>query len=209
MGFFDMIADGLGLNKGNATTAAAKKNMGVIDDLEALGTGFLNQNTATTADYLTYGKTGADAYSDALGLNGAAGAAAAQERFTTSPGYQFALDQGLQGIQRLGAAQGRMQSGNTDIDLLKYGVGAANNEWGNYLDRLGGYQNIYASGVDANTRAVGDQVGFAESVASGRMGANNQRAAGKEAGQGAWLDPLMSIGTLAGKSFGYGGFGGK
>ena len=209
MGFFDAIADGLGLNKGKATTKAAQQNMGVIDDLETLGTGYLTDARGITSDYLDYGQTGANAYSDALGLNGAEGSAAAQERFTTSPGYDFALEQGLQGIQRLGASQGRMQSGNTDIDLLKYGVGAANDEWGRYLDRLGGYQNVYASGVAADTGSLNNLTDFGSSVASARMGANNQVAGGKEAGQGSWLDPLMAVGTLAGKSFGYGGFGGK
>lgn len=206
MGLFDAIADGLGLNKGKATTKAGRQNMGVLDNLETLGTGYLNDARGITSEYLDYGKTGADAYSDALGLNGAEGSAAAQERFTTSPGYQFALDQGLQGIQRLGASQGRMQSGNTDIDLLQYGVGAANDEYGSYLDRLGGYQGVYASGVGADTGALGNLTDFGSSVASARMGANNQVASGKEAGQGSWLDPLAALGKVVGGFMGYGGF---
>lgn len=206
MGLFDAIADGLGLNKGKATKQAAVKNQGVIDDLEALGTSYLTDARGITSDYLDYGKTGATAYADALGLNGADAATAAQEKFTASPGYQFSLDQGLQALQRLGASQGRMQSGNTDIDLLKYGVNAANSEWGSYLDRLGGFTGIYGTGVAADTGALGNLTDFAGNIASGRTSANNQYASGKEAGQGAWLDPLAAMGKMAGNLMGYGGF---
>ena len=70
-----------------------------------------------------------------------------------------------------------------------------------------------AFGTQFQTRGGG--LDFESGLASGYMGANNQVAAGKEAGQGAMLDALGTIvgigGRIAGGGAfgGYGGFGGS
>ena len=207
-GIFDTIGDWLGLNKGKATIDAANQNKGLINDLGNTGRPIIQGIQDTSTDYLNYGKSGADLYADALGINGAEGASRARDSFTTSPGYEFGLEQGEQALMRRGSALGRLQSGQTDIDLLQYGVKAANDEFGNWMNDLGGFTSIYGNGVQADNTAAGLGLDFESGLSSAQMGANNQRAAGREAGQGSMLDALGTIAGIGGKAFGYGGFGG-
>lgn len=86
----------------------------------------------------TYNK-GSQSYADALGLNGPEGNTRATAQFQTGPGYQFAVQQAQQGILRNQSATGMLGSGNTDIALQDRGNQLANQEYGSYLDRLGGY----------------------------------------------------------------------
>ena len=207
-GIFDTIGDWLGLNKGKATIAAAGENKNLINQLGQTGRPIISGIQDTTGDYLDLGKSGAGLYADALGVNGADGSARATGAFQTSPGYQFGLEQGEQSIMRNNSALGRLQSGNTDVDLMRYGVGAANSEYGDWLGRLSGYNGMYGNGVQADATSAGLGLDFESGLTSGLLGANNQKAAGKEAGQGALLDTIGSIAGIAGKAFGYGGFGG-
>lgn len=195
-----------GLNQGSDTVAAAKKNEGLIQGLDTTGTGYLTEAKGITDEYLNFGKTGANAYADAMGLNGQGGTDAALERFQEGPGYQFSLDQGLQALERTGSKYGRANSGQTDIDLLQYGVGAANNEWGSYLDRLGGYNGMYTQGVGGATKSLGDLTTFKEGVTQGLIDSNNQTAAGKQANSAGAGNLLGTVASIGGKLLGYGGF---
>lgn len=196
----------LGLNQGDPLLDAAKKNAGLINQLDTTGTGYLNEAKGITGDYLNLGKTGANAYANATGVNGPEGNAAALANFQTGPGYQFGLDQGLQALQRTASSQGRLQSGNTDIDLLQYGVKAANDEWGNYVDRLGGYNNMYGAGVGAATKSLGDLTSFKSGITSDLISSNNQRAEGEATNNAGWGNLLGNVANIAGKFMGYGGF---
>ena len=84
-------------------------------------------------------------YSDAIGLGGAAGNARAVDAFQAGPGYQFQMDQGMQALQRLNASRGRLDSGNTMIDAMGFAGGLANQEYGNWLNRVGGQQELGAN----------------------------------------------------------------
>lgn len=56
--------------------------------------------------------------------------------FYDSPDYQFALQQGVQTLDRSAAARGRLYSGGYGQDLTKYGQGMAAQQLGNYTNRL-------------------------------------------------------------------------
>lgn len=209
MSIFDSIGDLLGLNKGKATVKAGKQNIGLIDQLAPVGQGYLEDNKQTTGDYLDLSKLGANAYADATGVNGADGSARATEAFRTSPGYEFSRDQGLQALERTGAKYGRADSGQTDLDMLKYGTGFADQEYQQWINNLSPYNSMYGAGVAGDTSANGSLTDWVSGITSAKLGANNQVASGKEAGQGALLDPLAALAGFAGKAFGYGGFGGS
>lgn len=196
----------LGLNQGDPLLDAANKNRGVINQLDTTGTGYLNEAKDITGDFLNLGKAGAGAYADATGVNGAAGNAAALDRFQTGPGYQFGLDQGLQALQRTASSQGRLQSGNTDIDLLQYGVKSANDEWGKYVDRLGGYNSMYGQGVGGATKSLGDLTSFKSGITSDLISSNNQTAEGESTNNAGWGNLLGNLASIGGKFMGYGGF---
>jgi hypothetical protein len=78
-------------------------------------------------------------YLNSLGLNGDAGNDAAVGAFQNGPGYQFALDQGLEAAQRNSASSGNLNSGNTLMALSDYGRGMQNQEYGKWQDRLAGF----------------------------------------------------------------------
>ncbi|CAN7691374.1 hypothetical protein ASC89_27305 [Devosia sp. Root413D1] len=205
---FETIGDWLGLNKGKATQKAAEQNRGVIDQMGNTGRPIIEGIQGVTGDYLDLGKLGAGLYSDAMGLNGAEGITRAQDSFRAAPGYQFALDQGLDAVARKGSAMGRLDSGNTDLDLMRYATGYADQAWGNWMNGLSGYNNMYGQGVANDVTARGLGLDFESGLATNYMGANNQVAAGKEAGQGAMLDALGAVAGIAGRAFGGGSFGG-
>ncbi len=219
-GFFDWIGDALGLNKGQATIEAANKNTGLINSfagtagntlrsgLDKAG-GFLNEAEGLT----DLGPNANNVYRSALGLGDPS---IARTAFQSSPGYQYALDQGEQAILRNRAATGSLSSGGTDIDLMRHGVGLADQDFDQWLGNLTG-------GIDRNTARLGDLAGFWEGgldrqlnldsgVTSGLLAANNQVAAGEEAGQGRLLDLINTIvgvtGKVAGMAPGVGGVGG-
>lgn len=60
--------------------------------------------------------------------------------YNGSAGFKFALDTGLDGVNRKLAAGGMSGSGNALAELTKYGTGLAMQDYGNTLDRLGKLQ---------------------------------------------------------------------
>jgi hypothetical protein len=117
-------------------------------------------------------------YADAMGLNGADGNARASGAFQAGPGYQFALDQGSQAALRGAAAGGQLASGNTLMALNRYGQGLANQEYGSWLNNLGGYN---AMGQNVAGAQAGLDTGLAE---FGLNVANNKAQIGTNAAQG-------------------------
>jgi len=64
-------------------------------------------------------------------------------------GYRFRFNEGQQALERSAAAKGMLRSGNTLAALTNYGQGAASQEYGNEVSRLGalsGQQNQYNIG---------------------------------------------------------------
>jgi hypothetical protein len=66
-------------------------------------------------------------------------------------GYQFALDQGNQAINRSAAAKGMLGSGNVLAELAKYGQGMASQRYDKELDNI--LQGANSAGNQTNTLA--------------------------------------------------------
>lgn len=216
MGFLSALT---GSSTGKATMAAADQNKTLIKDLQGLGNtiidtgegkseGALNSAIGAYEPWVTSGGAANTMYSNALGLNGSDGNAAATGAFQAGPGYQFAMDQGTQAALRGASAGGMLNSGNTLTALTQFGQGLANQEYGGWLDRLSGMssQGLQAAGGQAQgytnlgnlyQSTAGDRLGLESSVTQGLMGANNQWAQGKEAqnsAKGGFLKGLVSGG---------------
>lgn len=90
--------------------------------------------------------------------------AAARNAFTTSPGYDFQLNQGLEAINRASNKAGGL-GGNTGRAAQTYGTGLAANEYNTWLSNLLGLVNpqIAATGAGASGQAgiFGQQAGLA------------------------------------------------
>jgi hypothetical protein len=130
---------------------------------------------------------GGNTYADSLGLNGPEGNTRAVGAFQAGPGYQFALDQGIDAVTRNANARGRVNSGNTDVDLLKYGTGLANQEYGNWQNRLKsiGDQELQATqGAAAGNQANNTTLAGLGVTGAGLQNAGGVNRAGIATGQG-------------------------
>lgn len=157
MGLFDIFT-------GSSAKKYTNQAIGALNQGKTEGLGYLDTGLGNASDYIgqagnlyePYAQQGGQAnqlYGDSLGLNGTEGNQRAVSAFQTNPGYQFGLDQGIQAIQRNGSALGNLNSGNTDLGLLKYAQGYADqnyNNWQNQLQGLGS-QGLQAIGAQGDT----------------------------------------------------------
>jgi hypothetical protein len=143
MGLFDIFT-------GDPAKEAAAKNAALLQQNQTAGTNTLNQGQTGALGSLTtaggYYQPLASKYGgatslglDALGVNGAAGNTRATDAFHAGPGYQYAVDQSLDAINRKGAVGGAGLGGNTLAALSDRAGNMANQEYGSWLDRLNGY----------------------------------------------------------------------
>lgn len=219
MGFFDDLLGGAGKE-------AAEKNRQLSEEYRSAGMGYLDSGLSSSKGYLDqavgaftplsdlaskYG-AGTSLYLDALGANGADGSARASSAFQTSPGYQFNLEQGLEGINRRRAAGGMLDSGNADIDAMKYASGLASGEYSNWLNNLSGLVSpeLSATSGAATGTAAGlgslanlyqtdatNRIGLQGGYTSGMMSANNQEAEAKSKGAGNLLNLGLNVASMA------------
>ena len=222
-GFFDTLFGG------GAEREAADKNRALYADYltkgnSALDSGLTNSLGALGKAGDIYGGlqskygAGTDLYLNALGVNGADAAKAAQSSFTTSPGYQAGIDAGIDVLNRRRAAGGMLDSGNADLDALTYGQNQQNQQYNGWLDRLGGLvspEMSAASGAAGNQTNISNlyqndatnRIGLQGNYASGVAGANSYEAAGASAGAKNLLGGALSLATLGTSLAGGGGLG--
>lgn len=133
-----------------------------------------NYNTSIHAyqPWLTGGQAGLGATSDLLGLNGQDAATAAMQRFQTSPGYQWALDQGLRAVDAGAAAKGMLRSGATLKAEQQFGQGLADQEFGNYYNRLFGLSNQGLNAAGGIASAANNLSAALEGNAQSQAGVN-------------------------------------
>ncbi|MEN6549158.1 MAG: hypothetical protein ABFE07_24200 [Armatimonadia bacterium] len=212
----------LGLDAGEGTKKAAAQNLTALAGLWNRGKKFINEGEAKSADYLgqaatqfqPWQQTGTAANTmvgNALGLNGASGNTAATSAFQTSPGYDWTLNNALQGSERAAAAGGMLASGNTLTALQDRGAQVANQEYGSWLDRLTGVsqQGQQAAGQTANAltnlgglyqNTTGQRLGLNNTFTAGMIGANNQYGQGQEAQSAGQAALGSDLGSLFGKT---------
>lgn len=95
--------------------------------------------------------------------------------FQASPGYQFAFNQGTDAVNALAGARGGLDSGATRQALTTFGQGIANQEFGNYLTRLGG---LIDTGMGAANMSGNASQNAAAGVSNALSGIGNAKAAG-------------------------------
>jgi len=217
MGITDILS-------GNAKKAANKQVEGLMKGQSSannsLMTGLGQYETyagKALGEYAPYEgalQQGASTYADALGLNGATGAANARSTFQTAPGYEFQQEQGLQALERSAASRGMLASGNTSADILGYSQGLADQSWSSWLDRLNGLgtQGIGVAGQqagiqtgigNANAKTYGDMAQIGWNAETGAGNARSQQASA----EGAGILGGISLGTKLLGQFAGGGFG--
>ena len=128
----------------------------------AIGQG-LTTATNQLSPWATTGQPANQQQSDLLGLNGQPAADAAMSTFQQSPGYQWQLGQGLRAVDASAASQGILRSGATIKGEETYGEGLANQDFGNYWNRL---QQLSGSGLQAATGISNAATGAGTQIAN-------------------------------------------
>ncbi len=114
--------------------------------------------------------------------------------FQNSPDYQFALQQGMQGLDRSAAARGALYSGGQQADLISFAQGLASQNLGNYRNSL---MQLAGMGQNAAGQIAGAGQGYAN--AYGQNANNAAYAQGSAAlTQGNnWSQALTGLAGLA------------
>lgn len=131
----------------------------------------------------------ADAYAQANPTGGTE-----YQGFQATPGYQFMLDQGQKAIDNSAASTGSLFSGATLKSLQGYGQGLANQEYGNFLNRLaqgaasgqaaaGNQANAGANFLSTGTNALAN---LGNAQAAGAIGVGNALTGGINNAVGLW-----------------------
>lgn len=129
-----------GSEAAGATTSAANTAAGVQEQA-------LSQEATLSAPYRALGQSAIPQLQTLLGLTGGPGGAAKEETaLASTPGYQFAKTQGLEGVTNSAAAGGMLKSGNTLQALDQFGTGLADQT---YQQAVGNLQNTVATGQAA------------------------------------------------------------
>jgi hypothetical protein len=115
--------------------------------------------------------------------------------FENSPGYQFAVDQGLDAVKTQANSLGRLASGNTLAALTDYNRVMAQQDYGNWWDRQSG---VASMGLNAtgNMSSIGANLGG--NIANLFAGAGGAKAAGIQGAADAWGNTLSDLGGFLG-----------
>lgn len=120
------------------------------------------------------------------------------DTFRNSTGYQFRLGEGLDAVGSAYAGIGGLQSGAAMRGINEYGQNFASNEFGNYMNALGGQQAVGAGSASA-------LAGVGQNFAGTVIGSNNQNAANQMNAQlGRQNVFANALGTIGGGILGYG-----
>ena len=113
--------------------------------------------------------------------------------FYNTPGYQFALGQSQQAIQRGASARGNLYSAGTLNQLNQNAAGYASQNYNNYVNQLMGLAGI---GQNANSSTQSAATTAGNNIAQNQLNAGTANASGILGGTGAWTS---AIGNAAGQ----------
>jgi hypothetical protein len=193
---FAIAGAAAGVVGGVLQSSAASKGASQAQATEA-------QQRSDLAPFRTAGTNALGVASDLSGANGPDAATAAMANFQTSPGYQFSMDQGLRAVDAGAAAKGMARSGATIKGEQEFGTGLADQEFGNYYNRLFNLSTL------GETAAAGGAA-TANTAATLGQGAGNMQSSifGNTAtGIGNTVNKLFSNNSLFGSGSGSGSSG--
>ena len=184
MGLWDFAATalsaGVSLYSNNQATKAATSAANQAGQISQ------SQYNQTRADYAPWLGVGQNALTSLSALNGVANPLLSPEEnkkvydnalanFTTTPGYEFRVNEGNKAIERSAAAKGGLLSGATLKGIDRFTQDYASNEYGNYLNRLG---NLAGVGQVATNQISTYGANNATNMANAAQNAGTARASG-------------------------------
>lgn len=210
MGFWDDLTGHTSANTSNAAAADTyAKQQSAIAGVQGAGSNYATSMRDLAQGYTPYTQAGA------AGATGLQNLIQNPFSFQSTPGYQFARDQGIQALDRSAAARGMLGSGRQSKDLERFGTGLADQTYGSAFQRMlqaAGF-GLGAQGAQTNTIGQGlqGQLGAQQSAYGGEMTAAGTIGQGQVAGaqaeqQGA--GNILGAGAYLGGAALGGGFGG-
>lgn len=199
-------AKAAGFTAGNAAATTA------LDAGQAGADALYGQAYAPYSSLIDSTGRGSVAYGDASGANGTEGYARAGEMFRATPGYQSGFDLLTDANDRRAASRGILASGNTIADTAKLATTYADQNYGNYVNRLSPYLSANNSAISGGAAVKGSQAGadlgvagqkaqYGFNAATGVGNANADAAlAPYSASQNFW-GALMGVGKIAAAPF--------
>jgi len=136
----------------------------------------------TREDYAPYREHGYDSLGRLSALNNGDFSG-----FYESPDYQFALQEGEKGTNRLAAATGRLGAGSHFKDMARFNQGLASQNYGNFYNRLAAGAGIGQTATNSTANAGQN---YAANSGNLTMQAGNARASGYLGQGNAWGNAL-------------------
>lgn len=161
-----------GIIGGNSAKSAADTQAQAAQQASAQSLAQYQQTRSDLAPYRDVGQTGSNALLEALGLPGGSGPnllsanginslafQPTQAQLASTPGYQFDLAQGLNGVSNSSAAKGQGISGAALKGAANYATGLANNT-------LGTQQGIFQANLNNVLSPLTGLTGLGEGAAA-------------------------------------------
>ena len=156
---------GLAVSAGSAIAGAVGKSSAVSSGAaqanqfsqQAIDTATKNYNAdrANAQPFISTGTSASNQLGNLLGLNGQAAADSALGSFQASPGVAYQEQQGLRAVDAGAASQGLLRSGATLKAEQTLGANLANQDFGNYVNRLSGLANQGLQGAALDNQSTG------------------------------------------------------
>lgn len=171
--------------------AAEAQNKGILAGINT------QQQTMGNINSLFDTQVGAgnNAFTQLGKLQGEGGAAPDYSGFENTPGYQFAVQQGTQAINRQAAATGSAYTPNTLINVGNYVTNAANSNYNNYVQQL---LSTAGLGAQGNSALSGANLTTGGNISQLQQNSGNAEASGIAGGS-------SSVGSLLSSLLGGGG----
>lgn len=196
-----------GIMGSNASKSAASAETAAANEAIALERANLATTTSNLQPYMTAGTNALSSIQQMLGIGTGAGGANGNPNynaFTSSPGYQFMLNQGNQNIQNSATAGGGM-TGNTLKAMQQFGQQSAGTSFQQFLQNLssvaGSGQNAASTVGQIGANVTGNMgaqtIGAGNANAAGTVGSSNALSGAVNSGLGA---VSSTAGGLAGNA---------
>lgn len=160
-----------------------------------------NQTRSDLLPYMDQGRNAFTALGNLMGMGGPGASANMLAGLRNYPGYQWALEQGNQGLDRTAAAKGLLLSGGQLKDAMGYNQGMADQLFGTYYNQMAGMAQL---GENAAAQTGNAGTAAAQAAGSGYMAAGNAAAGGAmgmaNAAQGLIGNSLQAYQMLSGPS---------
>ena len=174
----------------NSASKAADASQNAADQATAEQRREYDQSRSDQLPWLNTGKNALDTLAGLYGVGSGAGATPDYSEFYKSPDYNFAMQQGIAGVDAGAAARGSLDSGATRKAETQYASNLASSNFNNYANRLAGLAGVGQNAANTLTSAGQNT---ANNVSNIIQNAGNSQASSYLAQGKSYADAVGSI----------------